>query len=75
MPLPVEDIKEGHCYATKGKQEKRECYFVKMIMRGVVTYHSWSGNDQQMSVLRSNVAIRVFAETVSKEIPCPEFAK
>lgn len=65
MPMSVSDIAAGKCYATKGK----EFYTVVSINGGVVTYQSWKNGDAKLS-LRTNTAIKAFAQAVTKEIPC-----
>jgi len=71
MPIKEEDIQVGKCYRSRGGELNSEKYTIVNIVRGIVTYQSWTTDPYRLS-LRTNTGIKALAEVIFKEIPCPD---
>ena len=71
MPMKEEDIQIRKCYRSKGGEPNSEKYTIINIVRGIVTYQSWTTDPYRLS-LRTNTGLKALAEVIFKEIPCPD---
>ncbi len=67
MPVPIESVQAGKCFATPGQQVRR----VLSVTAGRVTYEARGRQSRRGEWLWRNVVeLDRFAYFVSREVPC-----